>query len=422
MSSQTASDHCMIPPRPPIEVAQIFRSHGHTYRKRHGVTKEQYQAMIDIERCRTAALGGHVDVCDHKCGYMRISYNSCRNRNCPKCQSLQSARWLHARLQHFLPTPHFHVVVTLPHELRHLILGNQRILYTMLFHCASQSLIEMARHRHRLKAYVGLTAVLHTWSQDMLFHPHLHMVVTAGGLDQSGTQWVASKDNFLVPVRGLSKKIQDKFLNELNKAFEKGELAFHTTIQDLQHPKAFVQFLRKLRRKKWVVYSKAPCGDANHLFTYLSAYTHKVAISNHRLHEITEEHVTFRARDNHNPGTNRFVTVSPEEFIRRFLLHVLPSGFMKVRHYGLMASCNAKTKLTLAKRLIEETLPQGERSSIPHRPGSDAAWQELLQHLTDIDLKLCPQCGTGRLIRHPLSSLHDENGISQAQPIFPDSS
>jgi hypothetical protein len=408
--------------RPSLEVADILRTHGEAYRKKHPLTKEQIKAVTAIQLCRTEALGGHLDVCDQGCGYIRISYNSCRNRNCPKCQGLQSAKWLQQRMQAILPTGYFHVVVTLPHELNPLILQNQKILYNMLFSASSQSLLKLAREWKGLQAQIGFTAVLHTWNQDLLFHPHLHLVVTAGGLDESQTRWIASHGKFLVPVKSLSKKIRGKFLHHLKSAYSQDKLVFRTTTLELRDPNAFGAFIKSLYAKEWAVHAKAPFADPEQVFKYLSRYTHRVAISNQRLSDLGATHVTFSARDNQNPGNSRSVTITPEEFIRRFLLHVLPPRFTKIRHYGIMASRNAKTKLALARKLIKQTLPALNHPSTAEPLQPDATWQELYFHLTGTDLTICPQCRNGRLIRQPLNTAHEHSSTIRYAPLFPDSS
>ena len=315
--------------RPRLEVADIFRNHGEHYRNTYPLNTEQLKAMTDIQRCRTAALGGHVDVCDHGCGFMRISYNSCRNRNCPKCQALQSARWLEKQTERILPCRYFHVIVTFPHQLNPLILHNKEVLYNILFRSAAHSLLELARKWKKLQAHIGFTAVLHTWNQDLRFHPHLHLVVTAGGLDRTHTRWIESRNKFLVPVKALSAKIRGKFLHYLKRAYGKGEIAFPGSTQPLADPETFGSLVKALYRKSWNLYAKEPFAGAEHVFAYLSRYTHKIAISNHRLVSMTDGSVTFLARDNDNIAKKRRVTVTAEEFIRRFLLHVLPARFTK---------------------------------------------------------------------------------------------
>ena len=337
-------------PRPVLEVAQIFRHHGPEYRKSHRLSPEQHKAIRDIERCRTARLGGHVDVCSHGCGYFSISYNSCRNRHCPKCQSLQQARWLAARLERLLPTRYFHLVVTLPHELNPVARFNQELVFNLLFAAASRALLQFARDYERLRAQVGFTAVLHTWDQELKSHHHLHLVVTGGGLSEDGERWIAAGNSFLLPVKALAKIIRAKFMEGLKQAYHEGRL--EGKVQGLADPAQFQRFTRNLTRKKWVVYAKGSFGTSQTAYHYLSRYTHRVAIANHRLVSLAEGQVIFRARNNNRPGQKRLVTTTAQEFIRRFLLHVLPPRFVKIRHYGLMAPCNAKTKLEKARARI----------------------------------------------------------------------
>jgi hypothetical protein len=386
-----------------LEVAQIFHHHGQAYRENHRLSPEQHKAMGDIERCRTAHLGGHVDVCSHGCGYLAISYNSCRNRHCPKCQSLQQARWLEARLERLLPTRYFHLVVTLPHELNPVTLLNRELVFNLLFEAASRALLQFARDYERLRAQIGFTAVLHTWDQELKSHHHLHLVVTGGGLSEDGERWIAAGNSFLLPVRALSKIIRGKFLEGLEKAFREGRLKGE--VPGLEDPVQFQRFSRKLRRKKWVVYAKGSFGGSQKAYHYLSRYTHRVAISNHRLVSLDEGKVSFRARDNSRPGHQRLVTITAPEFIRRFLLHVLPPRFVKIRHYGLMAPCNAKTKLEKARALIslQAPLANDEPKAQKLDTSKEAkTWQDMLQALTGLDLTTCPNCGQGKLIRRRL--------------------
>jgi hypothetical protein len=381
--------------RPALEVAQIFRHHGPDYRQNHGLTPGQHQAMRDIERCRTASLGGHVDVCSQGCGYSVISYNSCRNRHCPKCQSLKQARWLAERLERLLPTPYFHLVVTLPHELQMLTRYNPELVYRLLFEAASRALLQFARDYERLRAQIGFTAVLHTWDQDLNLHPHLHLVVTGGGLSLDGERWIAAKNSFLLPVKALSKIIRGKFLEALEQVWHEGRLGGQIP------PTQFLRLLRKLRRQKWVIYAKEAFGGSQKAFHYLSRYTHRVAISNQRLVSLAAGQVTFQARDNSRPGQKRLVTLSAPEFIRRFLLHVLPPRFVKIRHYGLMAPRNANTKLEKARTLLslqKPPAPEEPQGPPPKTHSESKTWQDILLALTGKDLTICPNCG-GRLIR-----------------------
>jgi hypothetical protein len=394
--------------RPSLEVAQIFRHHGEDYRESHRLSTEQNKAMGDIERCRTSALGGHVDLCSNGCGYASISYNSCRNRHCPKCQSLKQAKWLKERTERLLPVTYFHLVVTLPHELNPLVLLNQRLLYTLFFDAACQALLEFAMSYERLRAQVGFTAVLHTWDQDLNFHPHLHIVVTGGGLSPEGDRWISARNSFLVPVKALSKIIRAKFTQSLEETFQEGSLKGNS--QCLRNSAEFKRFLRKLRRNKWIVYCKEALGRSQKAYHYISRYTHRVAISNHRLMSLADGNITFQARDNSRPGEKRLVTTTVQEFIRRFLLHILPPRFVKIRHFGLMAPCNAKTKLEIARHLIsQQELVSNDHSTGQKldNPLATKTWQEMMHDLTGIDLTTCPRCRKGRLIRFKLIGSED---------------
>jgi hypothetical protein len=410
-----------------LEIVDIFRLHGENYRNHHPLSLEQKKAFADIIRCRTATLGGHIDVCDQDCGFTRISYNSCRNRHCPKCQNLNQAKWLEGRKERLLPTHYFHNVITLPHELNPLILQNKEVLYNLLFQTTSKALQKLALGYPRLQAQLGFTAVLHTWDQDLQFHPHLHLVVTGGGLDPSAHHWVSAKNSFLVPVKALSQIVRGKFLGALKKTFHEGKLLFRGNTEGLKEESAFDRFLKKLRRQKWVVYSKEPFDGAQHVYAYLSRYTHRVAISNHRLINCQNGHVTFKARNNHSPEKPRLVTLPAEEFIRRFLLHVLPSGFVKIRHYGLLAPCNAKTKLEKARTLLLQMEPPDENHSANRKPQekkrtSSPTWQDLLLLLTDWDLRTCPHCKKGFLIRKPLPIAFPTTPLPPTQKASLDSS
>jgi hypothetical protein len=389
--------------RPALEVAQIFRHHGPDYRENQRLSPVHHKTMRDIERCRTARLGGHVDFCSQGCGYLAISYNSCRNRHCPKCQSLKQAKWLAERLERLLPTHYFHLVVTLPHELNPLALYNPELVFNLLFEAASRALLQFARDYERLRAQIGFTAVLHTWDQELNSHHHLHLVVTGGGLSEDGERWIAAGNSFLLPVRALSKIIREKFMEALEKAFREDRLP--AKVHGLEGPVQFQRFTRKLRRKKWVVYAKGSFGGSQNAYHYLSRYTHRVAISNARLVSLVEGKVIFRARDNSRPGQKRLVTTTAQEFIRRFLLHVLPPRFVKIRHYGLMAPCNAKTKLEKARALLSLKEPLANEDLNRQKlatPSETKTWQEMLQALTGVDLTTCPNCGQGRLIRYRL--------------------
>jgi hypothetical protein len=371
-------------------VAQIFRAKGEAFRRSHNLTAEQVKAMLAIERCRTEALGGHVDVCE-SCGDMAISYNSCRNRHCPKCQSLAQAQWIEEREGRILPTHHFHVVFTLPAALRPLARRAPAAIYDLLFECASNTLLELGRDPKFLGGQLGLTAVLHTWTRRLEFHPHLHCIVTGGGLSPKGDRWVAArgKDRFLFPVTVLSALFRGKFMAGLARAFAAGEL--HVDPNDAAEQSTFEALRNRVYKHAWVVYAKRPFGGARHVFRYLGRYTHRVGISNQRLREITDEQVTFVTK------SGKSVTLSHDVFIRRFLMHVLPPRFTKIRHFGLMASTNASTKLEIARRLLDPA-----RVSVAAAQ-PDEGWQDFHARLTGKDLRECPSCG-GRVHRFALNA------------------
>jgi hypothetical protein len=316
------------------------------------------------------------------------------------------------------------MVSTLPHELNPLVLQNKEPLYNLLFQAASQALLALARGYRRLGAEVGFTAVLHSWTQDLLFHPHLHIVATGGGLHASGVRWVSSKNNFLLPVKALSKIFRAKLLDSLQEAFHQATLNSKGTIKHLNDPKTFRRFIRTLRRKKWVLYCKEPFDGPQQAFSYVSRYTHRVAISNHRLVSCSNGKVTFRARDNTTPGHQRLLTLSAHEFIRRFLLHILPKGFVRIRHYGLLAPRNAKTKLEIARQLILQTNPEDRhhQPSLKQNEQSNKAWQELIKELTGLDLHTCPKCGKGTLVRIRLDFLTYLKPLIEAPVAILDSS
>lgn len=366
--------------------------------------------MAAISACRTSVLGGHVEVCD-QCGHVEISYNSCRDRHCPKCQYMAQARWLEQRKQRILPTHYFHLVFTLPSELRTLAFTNKEVVYKLLFRCAAETLSELAADPKWLGGQLGITAVLHTWTRELKPHPHVHCIVTGGGLAPDGSEWISSSGDFLFPVRVLSSLFRGKMVSALRKACRAGELDFVGGCAPLSAPAAFNRLMDRLFTKDWVVYAKRPFGGPEKVYEYLGRYTHRVAISNSRLIS-TEGGVTFATKE------GKSVTLSPDEFIRRFLLHILPKGFVKIRHFGLLAACNATTKLEVARQLLEDR-GEGETPALiaketasDHEVEADAArvlltddWKALLRELTGEDLSLCPRCGEGRMVRLPLAWL-----------------
>jgi hypothetical protein len=331
--------------------------------------------MRSIERCRTAALGGHVDVCS-SCGTATPSYNSCRNRHCPKCQGLAQAKWLEGRKQRILPTHYFHVVFTLPSELRPLARLNPRLVYGLLFEAASQTLLELGRDPERLGATLGITAVLHTWSRTLAYHPHVHCVVTGGGLSLDHARWVATSRKFLFPLPVMAQLFRGKMLCALRRAHRRRELRLP---DDLVETSGFDVLVDTLFATDWVVYAKPPFGGPDNVYAYLGRYTHRVGLSNHRLRAIDDEHVTFVGRH------DKLVRLTHDRFIHRFLQHVLPSDFVRLRHYGLLAACNATTLLEVAR---------GHLGQPPPPPVDDLTWRERLFRLTGVDLRVCSRCRT----------------------------
>ncbi len=351
--------------RPALEVADILRDHGAAWREanRGHVSLDQLKVMSAIERCRTAALGGHVARCENAaCGHTLIAYNSCRNRHCPKCQAAASRRWLTDREAELLPVPYFHVVYTLPSQLRDIAYQNKRVVYDLLMKAAAETTLAIAADPKRLGARIGITAVLHTWGSTLIHHPHVHMIVPGGGLSPDGARWVASRSNFLVHVNVLARLFSGKMLAMLTDAHKAGQLKFFNTHAGLADKKAFKRFIAPLRRIKWIIYCKAPFAGPKQVLRYLSRYTHRVAISNRRLIAADEAGVAFRWKDYRDgPGRWKTMRLHPHEFIRRFLLHVLPKGFHRIRHYGLFANANRAENIATPR--IPRCRPARRRSA-----------------------------------------------------------
>lgn len=341
--------------------------------------------MTSLVQCRTAMLGGHVDSCDG-CGFVRISYNSCRDRHCPKCQASERAAWVDARLERLLPVEYFHVVFTLPEQLQPLILKNRRLLFTLLFRAASETLLTLAADPKRLGAQIGFTAVLHTWGQNLLFHPHLHCVVTGGGLSLDGRRWVAAREGYFLPVQVISKLFRGKFLKGLKDLYESGQLNLTGSVEDLVRNTNFQRLLDRQYAKKWMVFAKPPFGGAQQVYRYLGRYTHRVAISNSRLIAMRNGRIQFQYKDYADAQKSKCMTLSADEFLRRFLLHVLPKGFVRIRHYGLLASPNVKTKLKRCQWLLGPVTETDRTETAPPRTDPFREWFE--NHLT-----CCPRCG-----------------------------
>ena len=341
--------------RADLEIADIFRRHAPAWRAAHAghVSLDQLKVMSAIETCRTAALGGHVEGCED-CGHQRIAYNSCRNRHCPKCQGVKAREWLAAREADLLPVGYFHVVFSIPAELADIALHNKTQVYDLLFRTASETMLTIAADPRHLGARIGITAVLHTWGSALTHHPHIHMIVPGGGISLDGTRWVSSRPGFLLPVRVLSKLFRRLFLTRLLELYEAGELGFFGNQAGLRDRRVFLRLIARMRKKNWVVYAKPPFAGPAAVLAYLSRYTHRVAISNRRLISLDDRGVTFHYKDYRRDGAERYrtMTLTTDEFIRRFLLHVLPKGFHRIRHYGLLASASRKANIARVRQLL----------------------------------------------------------------------
>jgi hypothetical protein len=369
--------------RPPFEVADLIRSAGRAFleRNRSWIGWKHIKVLLAIARCRTAALGGHLDQCS-RCGYRApISYNSCRNRHCPKCQIAARERWIAARRRELLPTRYVHVVFTLPQRLGPLVRQNKKLLYDLLFRAAAETLLEVAHHPRYLGAEIGFFSVLHTWSQRLSLHPHVHCVVPAGGLSLDHTRWIHAPRNYFLPQPVLRKVFRGKFVDGLRQAFQSGQLHFSGDLKLLAETQTFAAWLRPLYRQAWVVYLKRPFGGPEHVLQYLGRYTHRVAISNHRLVSFAEGRVTFRWRDSAHGNEQKLMTLSVDEFLRRFLLHLLPKGFVRIRYFGFLATRRRAAILPLCFGLLGST-PEGQRESADDssQPRSPQPWP-------------CPKCG-----------------------------
>jgi Putative transposase/Transposase zinc-binding domain len=373
-----------------LEVADIFRRHGEAYRRVHDahLGRIERRVMRAIELCRTAALGGHIETCAD-CGLIRCAYNSCRNRHCPKCQGQARAEWLAARQAELLPVPYFHVVFTVPAPVAEIAFQNKATVYAILFRTAAETLRTIAADPKHLGAEIGLVAVLHTWGQNLHHHPHVHCVVPGGGPSLDGARWVACRPGFFLPVRVLSRLFRRLFLDALHAAFVAGELHFFGGLAELAQPAVFGRRLRELRRVGWVIYAKPPFGGPAQVLAYLGRYTHRVAIANSRLVSVTDTAVTFRWKDYRHHGRAKLMTLVADEFIRRFLLHTLPDGFHRIRHYGFLANSHRADKLAVCRRLLD--LPQAAAEPVqdtvpPRRP------------------ERCPGCGGVRVMLAVLPS------------------
>jgi Putative transposase/Transposase zinc-binding domain len=375
--------------RPRLEVADIFRGHGPAWRKANAghVSLGQLKVMSAIESCRTAALGGHVARCE-KCSHMQIAYNSCRNRHCPKCQGAAAKLWLAEREADLLPVPYYHLVFTLPAPISNIAYQSKAAIYDILFKASAEAVLTIAADPKHLGARVGITSVLHTWGSTLTHHPHVHMIVPGGGISLDGTRWMSCRLGFFLPVRVLSRLFRRLFLEKLLAAHQAGRLTFFGNHAALADPQAFATYLAPSRKAEWVVYAKKPFGGPQAVLAYLSRYTHRVAIANSRLIACDRDGVTFRWKDYRLDGRERFktMTLATSEFIRRFLMHVLPGGFHRIRHYGLLASSARADNIARARQLLAVPPPQRDQDA----PADDSEPKTLSQ--------LCPCCGGHMII------------------------
>lgn len=365
-----------------IELQDIFARFSQPFLDSYSVHVEGLKATQAILQCRTAALGGHVEMCDG-CHDSKVSYNSCRNRNCPKCGNLKKEQWMLDRTSELLPVPYFHTVFTVPHELNSLFLANQKVMYSLLFKAASETLTKLALDPKFLGAQIGVTMVLHSWGQNLSFHPHVHCIVPGGGLSPSGCSFVHSKKKFFIPVRVLSKVFRGKFLCFLKQVFVEEKLRFAGQSLPYAEEASFQSLIDSLYEKDWVVYCKKPFKSPYHVVQYLSRYTHKTAIYNNRLVSMDEETVTFSYRDYKDESKVKLMKLGAMEFLRRFMQHVLPSGFQKIRYYGFLSNCNRKTKLLKCMRLTRS----------PIKPKVKLSTKELILKVTGVDISICSSCG-----------------------------
>jgi hypothetical protein len=375
-----------------LEVADVFRCFGPAFREQHGasLSSAQRHAMTAIESCRTAALGGHVEQCGD-CGHQRVSYNSCRNRNCPKCQGLARAQWLEDRQAELLEVPYFHVVFTVPAEIEVIAFQNQTVVYDILFRAASETLRTIADDPKHLGAEIGFLGVLHSWGQSLTHHPHLHFLVPGGGIAPDGESWIPCRPGFVLPVPVLSCMFRGLFLRALEKAFIAGELNFFSAHRHLHEPAAFRRYLAPAWKVNWVVYAKRPFAGPAQVLDYVGRYTHRVAISNNRLVSMDGGQVSFQWKDYRDDNRQKTMTLPAEEFIRRFLIHVLPNGFHRIRYYGFLSNCHRARKLERCRELLRMA---------PVEPAADppADYRDRFEALTGQSLRECPHCHVGTMV------------------------
>jgi hypothetical protein len=376
-------------------VADVFRRYGQAYREKHGASMStaQRRVMTAIEVCRTAALGGHLERCD-QCGHERNCYNSCGDRHCPKCQSLARAQWIVDRQSELLDCPYFHVVFTVPEEIAAIAYQNRKLVYGILFQTTAETLRTIAADPKHLGAEIGFFAVLHSWGQNLAFHPHLHCVVPGGGLSPDGKRWIACKPDFFLPVRVLSRLFRRLFLESLQTAFDSGKLQFFGSLEPLRAARAFARQIAQAKSAAWVVYSKRPFAGPHQVLDYVGRYTHRVAISNNRLVDIEDGRINFQWKDYRDDSQVKTMSLSADEFIRRFLIHVLPAGFQRIRYYGFLGNRYRQQKLSLCRRLLGMPIPaqqiNGSSPATDHR--------DRYEELTGHSLHQCPQCRQGQMV------------------------
>jgi len=380
--------------RPKWEVADIFRGYGGEYREKHGASMStaERRVMSAIELCRTSALGGQIEQCD-QCGHRCICYQSCRNRHCPKCQSLARAKWIEDRRHELLNCEYYHVVFTVPDKIAALAYQNKEVVYNILFQATAETLRTIAADPKHLGAEIGFFAVLHTWGSALLHHPHLHCVIPGGGLSYDGTRWVPCKPGFFLPVRVLSLLFRRLFLERLQNAFDDGKLRFFSALEYLRDRCEFARYLEPVRKSKWVVYAKRPFAGPEQVLDYVGRYTHRVAISNNRLLDIKGGQVSFRYKDYQNQGQQKTMPLSAEEFIRRFLLHVLPHGFHRIRYYGFQGNRYRKEKLDQCRQLLGMPIPE-----VPTESSETRDYRDRCEELNGVSLRICPVCRRGHMV------------------------
>lgn len=374
-------------PKKVWEMSDIFRHYAPAYIKQHKLPLRMHRVINAIVQCRTAKLGGHVYQCE-ECGYKVIVYNSCRNRHCPKCQILAREKWLADREKELLPIKYFHLIFTIPDDLNPLILHNQKELYTILFKSSSETLLELSKDPKHLGAQIGFISILHTWGQNLMHHPHIHTIVTGGGLSSDTKRWKTCKKEFFIQVKVISKMFRGKFMYYLKKAYKKNSLITEGKIRELRNRWKFQEIVDRLYKKKWVVYAKSPFQRPEDVLNYLGRYTHRVAISNNRIVKVENHKVTFRWKDYKNGNRNKLMTLDVFEFIRRFLLHILPEKFVKIRHYGILSNRNKKAKLKRCREILGRITERVNK-----------AFEDIFYELTGIKYYICPVCGKGIMIK-----------------------